>query len=61
MLYNSSSVQCFVKLFIVGIDDLLSLEDFNEGSLLYTIRLRYKNANIYTSIGTPILISVNPF
>jgi len=45
----------------VGIPDLLSLGDFNEGALLHTIRLRHQRRQIYTSIGTPILISVNPY
>jgi len=44
-----------------GVDDLLSLGDFNEGSLLHTIRERYFKDEIYTGIGNPILISVNPY
>ncbi|CAJ1390719.1 unnamed protein product [Effrenium voratum] len=44
-----------------GVDDLLSLGDFNEGALLHNVRSRYFNDNIYTGIGSPILISVNPF
>eukprot|EP00347_Sterkiella_histriomuscorum_P007684 403347970 len=44
-----------------GVSDLLMLGDFNEGALLHTIRQRFKQQNIFTSIGTPILISVNPF
>ena len=44
-----------------GVSDLLSLGDFNEGALLHTIRERHSQQKIYTSIGSPILISVNPF
>ena len=40
---------------------MLSLGDFNEGALLHTIRQRHGEEKIYTSIGSPILISVNPF
>ena len=29
--------------------------------MLHTIRLRHKRQQIFTSIGTPILISVNPY
>eukprot|EP00397_Hematodinium_sp_SG-2012_P001741 GEMP01001746.1.p1 GENE.GEMP01001746.1~~GEMP01001746.1.p1 ORF type:complete len:1288 (+),score=365.72 GEMP01001746.1:72-3866(+) len=44
-----------------GVDDLLSLSDFNEGALLHSIRTRYFQENIYTGVGSPILISVNPY
>jgi len=40
---------------------LLLLGDFNEGALLHTIRERHSRSLIYTSIGSPILLSVNPF
>jgi len=40
---------------------LLSLGDFNEGALLHTIRERHTRQLIFTSIGSPILLSVNPF
>jgi len=46
---------------ISGVDDLLALGDFNEGALLHNIRVRYFRDDIYTGIGTPILISVNPY
>ena len=35
--------------------------DFNEGALLHNIRVRYFEDRIYTGIGAPILISVNPY
>ena len=44
-----------------GTGDLLSLGDFNEGALLHNIRVRHEREEIFTSIGTPILISVNPY
>jgi len=40
---------------------LLSLGEFNEGALLHNIRVRHSKQQIYTSIGTPILLSVNPY
>lgn len=43
------------------VPDLLALGEFNEGALLHTIRERYFDNKIYTSVGTPILISVNPY
>jgi myosin heavy subunit len=44
-----------------GKDDLLELGDFNEGSLLQNIRVRHSKLNIYCSIGSPILIALNPY
>jgi len=44
-----------------GVEDLLMLGDFNEAALLHNIRVRYADDNIYTSIGFPILISINPY
>jgi len=44
-----------------GVEDLLMLGDFNEAALLHNIRVRYSEDKIYTSIGGPILISVNPY
>jgi len=44
-----------------GADDLLSLGDFSEGPLLHNVRVRYFQDQIYTGIGGPILISINPF
>ena len=40
---------------------MLTLGDFNEGSLLHNIRERYKKDLIYTSVGLPIIISINPY
>lgn len=46
---------------LAGVDDLLMLGDFNEAALLHNIRVRYAEDKIYTGIGSPILISVNPY
>ncbi|CAJ1423783.1 unnamed protein product, partial [Effrenium voratum] len=46
---------------LTGVDDLLTLGDFNEPALLHNIRVRYEEDKIYTGIGMPILISVNPY
>ena len=43
------------------VPDLLSLGEFNEGALLHNIRMRYLENMIYTSVGIPILISINPY
>ena len=41
--------------------NLLDLGEFDEGSLLHVIRSRFESRLIYTSIGSPILIAVNPY
>ena len=60
----SNSLQSFQipkKSFLDGVNDLLTLGEFNEGSLLHTVRERHCKRQIYTSIGSPILLSVNPY
>ena len=44
-----------------GVDDLLCLGDFNEPTLLQNTRARFYQNKIYSFIGSPILISVNPY
>lgn len=44
-----------------GVDNLLELGEFNEGALLHTIRQRFARKQIYTMIGSPILVSLNPY
>ena len=45
-----------------GKDDLLTLNDFSEESVLHSIKTRFKvSSKIFTQIGAPILISVNPY
>ena len=41
--------------------DLLDLEDLNQQTLLFNIRRRFQSKKIYSSIGTPILVAVNPY
>ena len=41
--------------------NLLDLGEFNEGALLHTIRSRFFDHKIYTNIGQPILLAVNPY
>ena len=40
--------------------DLVMIDDMNEGLIIHNIRERFKRDEIYTSVGT-ILVSVNPF
>ena len=42
------------------VDDLVKLNDVNQGALLHTLRQRYARDDVYTAIG-PILMAVNPF
>ena len=42
-----------------GIEDLVTISDLNEMSILHNLRIRYKEDKIYTNISS-ILISVNP-
>lgn len=43
-----------------GLSDLIELEELSIESLIYNLKLRYKQDFIYTSCGHKILISVNP-
>jgi len=42
------------------VDNLITLNDLNENSILHNLRIRFKLDMIYTSVSS-ILISVNPF
>ena len=44
-----------------GVDDLLQLGDFNQQTLLHNTRERFSEDKIYSFIGMPILIAVNPY
>lgn len=46
---------------LTGVDDLLSLGEFDMGPLLHNTRVRYFKNQIYTAVGPPILISLNPY
>jgi myosin heavy subunit len=41
-------------------EDLVMIDDMNEGLIIHNLRERFKQDQIYTAIGT-ILVSVNPF
>jgi len=46
----------------VEINDLLHLNDFSEATVLETVKSRFtKHQQVFTSLGAPILIAVNPF
>jgi hypothetical protein len=59
-LNNLSSVKSRQDLGQNGVEDMVSLTDLNEASVLWNLRIRYDNQNIYSYIGT-ILVAVNPF
>lgn len=40
--------------------DLIKLAIVNQPSILHTLRVRFRNDRIYTSVG-PILVAINPF
>ncbi|KAL4491294.1 hypothetical protein ABPG72_021680 [Tetrahymena utriculariae] len=44
-----------------GIEDLLNLQELNEGNFLKNLNERYNRNQIYTCIGESIIISINPF
>ncbi|XP_023929919.1 unconventional myosin-XV-like [Lingula anatina] len=43
-----------------GVDDMITLNDLNEGSLLWNLKIRYEREQIYTYVGS-ILVAVNPY
>lgn len=43
-----------------GMDDMTKMDDLHVGSILYNIRKRYRQDQIYTYIGS-ILVAVNPY
>lgn len=52
--------ECNIEALSPAIEDLVSISDLNEMSILHNLRIRYKQDKIYTNISS-ILISVNPF
>jgi len=53
-------LECNEEVLNSNIDDLISISDLNEMSILHSLRIRFKEDKIYTSISA-ILVSVNPF
>ncbi|XP_072431295.1 unconventional myosin-X [Chiloscyllium punctatum] len=45
---------------IEGVEDMATLAQLHEGSIMHNLHIRYKKDNIYTYIGS-ILVSVNPY
>nr|XP_014342425.1 PREDICTED: unconventional myosin-X-like [Latimeria chalumnae] len=45
---------------VEGVEDMATLSDLHEGSIMYNLFQRYQQDNIYTYIGS-ILASVNPY
>lgn len=46
---------------LAGVDDLLLLGDLDQQTLLHNTRVRHSKDLIYTFIGMPILIAMNPY
>lgn len=42
------------------VDNLVTLDEFNQGAIVYQLRERYSKDSIYTWIGN-ILVSINPY
>jgi len=57
---DKSVVKVMGETSVHGVDDMIQLQDLHEGSLLYNLRLRYLESNMYTYTGS-ILVAVNPY
>lgn len=45
---------------LTSVHNMVELRELNEASILHNLRLRFRQNEIYTTVGT-ILVSVNPF
>ena len=50
-LNNLSSVKSRQDLGSNGVEDMVTISDLNEASILWNLRIRYDNHNIYTYVG----------
>ena len=57
-LNNLSSVKTRQDLGQNGVDDMITLSDLNEASILWNLRIRYDNSNISTYIGESSFLTV---
>jgi myosin heavy subunit len=57
---SATTIECNPEVLNAKIDDLISISDLNEMSILHNLRIRYRQDLIYTSVSS-ILIAVNPF
>ncbi len=63
-LNNLSSVRGRQDLGQGGVEDMTSDDldlDLNEASVLWNLRIRYDNEDVYTYVGAGMLVSVNPY
>ncbi|EFX88394.1 hypothetical protein DAPPUDRAFT_6759, partial [Daphnia pulex] len=59
-LTNLSSLRRREDLGKGGVEDMISISDLNEASLLWNLKVRYDGQHIYSYTGN-ILVSVNPY
>ena len=51
----------YIKQPLKAPEDLLQLDDFNEPLVLHTLKTRYLNSQIYSAVGPPVVLAVNPY
>ena len=57
---SAAVIECNNEVLNSNVQDLINISDLNEMSILHSLRIRFKEDKIYTSISA-ILVSVNPF